>query len=517
MIKKIKNIYLKNSSNRAAINTIAIYFQRFLAAAISLLTTPIILNSLGVKDYGLYTLTIGFVGMLSFLNWSLSSSTQRYLAFAIGENDIPKLRKIFSTALVIHFVYAILLLFVISLIGYFFVEKILNIAPDSIEDAKNVMYFVGIITFFTIISIPFLGVLRANENFIAISTVGIVETVLKLLIAILLLIITVSNKLTLYSLLLFIVTFIVFTIYVYIVKIKYNQVSISFRFYDINLVKEMLSFLSWSLLGALSTMSRNEGVQVLINMFFGVVKNAAYGISMQINSAIQILSHGIIGSLSPQIIKNAGAGDTNKMIFLMRTMSKFAVFSVSLIAIPLYYTCPFLLKIWLKNIPESTVEYVRLTIIFSLVMLLSAGIQTVFDAIGKVRLYNIWVSIFLLLNLPISYFMFKYGFLSYTIIIVGILLEIISLNVRIHLLRIYINFSSKEYYFDLIFRVFIPTFFMFGILYIVTLLKLNLFLKLILSFLTNLLFYPILIYKFSLEAKQKDIFSGLISKIFKNN
>lgn len=514
MIKKIIGLHKSSASNRAAINTVIIYGQRFFAAALSLITTPIILNGLGVKDYGLYTLTIGFVGMLAVLNWSLSSSTQRYTAFAIGKKDTLKLNKVFSSALGIHFFYGLLLVLVIGIISHFFVENLLNIPIGKVEDTKTILYVVGLISFVTIMTIPFLGILRAQENFIAISIIGIMESILKLGIAFTIMALT-ENKLVIYSILLLGISLVSFTIYYFIVVKTYKEVVISYRFFDKVLVKEMFSFLSWSLLGSLSLTARNEGVQVLINLFFGVVRNAAYGIATQISVALAILAQGIIGSLSPQIIKSAGAGDHVKMIFLMRTMSKFATFSVSLVAIPFFFQCPLILKLWLINVPEDTIIYVRLIIIFGQIMLLSAGIQTVFDAIGKVRTYNIWVSFILMLNIPIAYVFFKLGFPSYTIIIVGMALEFVSLNIRLFLLKKHLDFSIKEFYFDTFFRVFLPTIFVSFVIYSFMLLALNSYLEIMITFLITFLLYPIIIYKFSLEGRQKEFFSGMLSKLIK--
>ena len=512
MIKKIRGLHKSSASNRALINTVIIYSQRFFAAGLSLITTPIILIALGVKDDGLYTITLGFVGMLAVLNWSLSNSTQRYTAFAIGKKDFEKLNKVFSSALIIHFLYGVILFLIITIISNFFIENILNIPEGKLEDTRIILNVVGLISFMSIITIPFLGLLRAHENFIAIAFVGISESLFKLLIALTLLSLT-NNKLVIYSLLLLVIAVISFLIYFIIVKIKYKELKITIRFFDKILVKEMFSFLSWSLLGSLSLTARNEGVQVLINIFFGVVRNAAYGIATQVSVAMSILSQGIIGSLSPQIIKSAGAGDTSRMIFLMRTMSKFATFSVSLIAIPLFFNCPYILNLWLKNVPDDTIIYVRLIIVFGQIMLLSAGIQTVFDAIGKVKSYNIWISFILMLNIPISYTLFKLGFLSYTIIIVGMLLELLSLNIRLNLLKKYLNFSIKEFYYDTIFRVFLPTIVVSLIIYFFLMLPISSLLGVISTFLITFILYPIIIYKFSLEGRQKEFVENKINSL----
>lgn len=512
MLKKLRDVYHGGAANRAALNTLIIYFQRFFAAGLSLITTPLILRGLGVENFGIYTLTTGFVGMLAILNWSLANATQRYTALAIGEGNFSKLRKIFSTALVIHFGYGLLLFAVIGIIGYFFVENVLNIPPDKVENAKMVMYIVAFLSFISIMTIPFLGILRANENFSAIAFIGILESLSKLAVAVMILNFA-GNRLVFYALLLMLISAVSLLLYTLIVRNKYKMVRITFSLYDKWQAKEMFSFLSWSLLGSLALTSRNEGVQVLINIFFGVTRNAAYGIAMQISVAMSILGQGISGSITPQIIKSAGAGDTKKMIFLMRTLSKFAIYSISLVVIPVFFTVPFLLDIWLPEVPADTITYVRLILLFGQITLLSAGIQTVFDALGKVKVYNIWVSFILLLNLPIAYLLFKLGYPSYTIILVGMCLEVVSLNLRLMLLKKYIALSIKKFYSDVVFRIYLPNLATAALVYAFTLLALNEYITVIGSFLITLLILPALIYKFSLEARQKELLTGMLSKI----
>lgn len=512
MLSKFQKFYQTSAANRAASNTIIIYIQRFFAAGLSLFTTPLLLKALGIEDYGLYALTIGFVGMLAILNWSLSNATQRYTAFAIGEGDFEKLKKVFSTALVIHFFYGLLLFFIIVGISYFFVENVLNIPVGKIPLAKNVLNVVAFISFISVLTIPFLGILKSQENFFSIAIIGIIESVLKLLIAILLLQLA-SNRLIMYSVLLLFVSLISLSIYVFIVRKKYKMVSVSAKFYDKAQAKKMSSFLSWSLVGSLALTSRNEGVQVLLNIFFGVVMNAAYGVAMQVNAAMSILSQGVLGSLSPQIIKSAGQKDYKKMIFLMRTMSKFAIFSVSVLVIPIFFEIGTILQLWLKIVPQNTVTFIRLSIIFGQIMFLSAGIQLVFDALGKVREYNIWVSLILLLNIPVAYILFKSGLPFYSIIFVGMFLELVSLQVRLLLLKKHIDFSMLDFYSDTFKRVFFPSICMATLLFSVRYLELETYLQLFITFALSILIYPALIYKIALDTQQKEIFKGLLSKV----
>lgn len=499
------------TARSVAKNTVVLYLQRFFAAGLSLITTPIILSALGVADYGLYTLVIGFVGMLTFLNWSLSSATQRYIAFAIGQKDEKRIQNVFVTSLFIHLCYGILFLVLLVTLGNYFADSFLNIPEDKVVTAQTLFTIVAGITFFTILSIPFLGVLRAHENFFLIAVTGITESTLKLGIALLLLVAT-QDKLLFYAKLLLALSLLVFLIYAVSVKRKYTHLSFAIFKPDGLLIKEMLAFVSWSFLGALAIMSRNQGVQVLINLFFGVVKNAAYGIAMQVSAAMSILSQGIISSISPQIIKSAGAGNQERMLFLMRTMSKFAVFSVSLVVIPLFFECQTILELWLPVVPEDTITFIRWIMIFGQVMLLSAGIQTVFDALGKVREYHTWVSVLLLLNLPIGYLFFSLDFPAYTIIIVGMTLELCSLQVRLILLQKHVAFSIGAFYKDAVVKTLFPTLVLAIILFFYGYLPLHSYAKVVLSFGTTLVFYPILIYKLALDSKQKEVLVGLLAK-----
>ena len=487
--------------------------QRLATGLITLVSTPLILRALGVEDYGLYTLTVGFVGTLSFVNWSLSSATQRYIAFAIGENDLEKVNKTFSTTLLIHFVYGILLLCIIIIISVFFVDQVLNIPKSKIEVAQNIVLLVGFITFFKVISIPCIGLLRAYENFIYISIIGLFESVSKLTIAFLIIYIP-ANQLFYFVLFLVISSVLAFIFYALTIRNKFKNIYFKLSLIKVQMMKEILSFISWSLLGAVAIVSRNQGVQVILNIFFGVVINAAYGITMQVNSALSILSQGIIGSINPQIIKSAGAKDYNRMLFLMRTMAKFALFSVSIISVPILFNIQIILNFWLPEVPNGTETFVKLIIILGQVMLLSAGLQTVFNAIGKVKVYNIWVSSILMFNIPLAFIFFKMGFPGYVIIIIGIILELISFQIRLFLLNKYVSFSLKELYYDLLVRSIIPVFLLYVLLYALELMNVVLYQHIMISIFLSFFVFPVAIYHMSLEDRQQSILKELfVNKI----
>jgi O-antigen/teichoic acid export membrane protein len=500
------------TARKTLLNTAIIYFQRFATAGFALITTPLVLNSLGVEDFGIYTLTVGFVGFVSFLTWSLSSCTQRYIGVTLGAGNIARLKYVFSTAFFIHFIYGLVFLLGIATVGLYLQDEMLSIPPHRLPAAETILHLVALLTFFSIITIPFTGVLRAYERFKYLAILGIIESSLKLFVAALLLFVEV-DRLLFYSAMLVAITAAIFVINMILTFSKVADIKLHPAFIDRSLIREMLNFFGWSLLGAVAIVSRNQGVTVLINMFFGVVRNAAYGIALQVSAAIAILSQGVIGAISPQIVKAAGSGDYERMISLMRTMSKFSIFSISLIAIPLYFEAPFLLQLWLKTVPEGTVTYVRLIIIFGQIMLLSAGIQTVFDALGKVKRYNIIVSIILILNLPISYILFRLGYQSSWIIIVGMLLEVLSLGLRLWLLQREVAFSIADFLKDAIFKIALPAFVIATLIMFSKTFISHSSLSLITSFLVSFTIYPVIIYFVAFDKSQQEMFKSLLANV----
>ncbi len=505
-----KKISKNKTANRILFNTILVYAQKFSTAALALVTTPLLLRVLGVEDYGVYTLTLGFVGMLTFFTWSLSASTQRYIAVTLGEKNFDKLSHVLSSSLLIHLVYGLLIMALIQVINFYYVNDFLEIPVNRKDSIHYILTFVAGISFFNIIAIPFIGSLRATEDFKTIALVGVSESLLKLVMAFMLLLLQ-GDKLILFSGLMFLVSILSFLAYFYrVMKVK-NSLYTKFKKPEMVLIKEMLSFISWSILGAIAVMSRNQGVTVLLNVFFGVIANAAYGISQQINNALNILAQGVTASMSPVLMKAAGEQNYEKMFYMMRTMAKLSFFSISIFSIPAFFQMDYLLELWLKVVPEGSAMYGRLIIILVLVVLLSSGMQNVFVAIGKVKTYNIYVSLFLILNLPISYILFKFGFASYTIIIVGIVLELITLNIRLILLNKYLDYKISTYFKEIA-QITLPTIIVSAILFFAMYINIPSFLNFILSFMLSIIISPILIYKFSLDSFQKQYVTNMISK-----
>jgi O-antigen/teichoic acid export membrane protein len=504
---------MSKNHKKFLVNIIFLYIQRILAAALSLITTPLILKNLGVEDFGIYTLTIGVVVLVGFLNWSLSTATQRYISFSIGENNLEKSRKAFFSSSIIHFIYAFVFLIVLLIFYFIGVENFLNIPNDKILKTSKLLLIVSAITFFNILNVPLIGLVKAHDKFKFFSIVGSIDSLYKLIIAISLAYVIFIDKLLFYGFAMALFAFINFVSY-FIYARKFKELSYDFKYFDINLIKEMMSFISWTLLGAFAILGRNQGVSVLINLFFGVIKNAAYGIALQVYAAVTILSQAISTSLNPTLVKSAGEKNYKKMIYMMETMSKFTFVSVAIFGIPLIIIMPFFLKIWLGTVPEDSVIFSRFIIISGLVMLLSAGIKSTFLAIKEVKAYNLTVSLILILNLPLSALLFFLGAPAYTIILVGIVLELFSF-VKCHfLLEKYVEFNAKEFvlkkFTHLVFPLIVVTSF---ILIIYNSFLYKFYWGFVPAILMFVFFYIFITYRFSLDDEQKAIANSYLDKI----
>jgi O-antigen/teichoic acid export membrane protein len=483
--------------------------QKFSSAALALITTPLLLRVLGVSDFGLYALTTGFVGAVTFFTWSVSSATQRFIAIALGEKDTEKLKQVIQSSLFIHLFYALLVFTGILLFNFFLTDSFLKVPENRLEAASMVMVMIGGISMLNIIGIPFIGILRAYENFFMLAVTGVTESLLKLAVAFLLLFVG-NDKLVTYSAFMLLVSSISFFMYAFTVHTKYHRINIGFVQPHWATIKKMMAFIGWTLLGALAVMSRNQGVSVVLNLFFGVVANAAYGVALQINYAINILAQGVTGALTPVLLKSAGEKNYEKMLYSMKTMSRMAFYSIAIFSVPLFFEMETVLLIWLKNVPEGTVAFARATIVLVLVCILSSGMQAVLDAIGKVKSYNIMVSMLLILNLPIAWFFFKIGFSDVTILIVGIVLESLSYFVRLYLLQKYIRLSGITYIFETFKEVGIPVFIVSVLLYFTGMIIENNYVRLFVSFSLSSIVFPVVVYFWSLDNTQKDFLNKIL-------
>jgi O-antigen/teichoic acid export membrane protein len=438
-------------AKRVVINTGFLYGKMLITILISLFSTRLVLNNLGTTDYGVFNLVGGVVAMLSFLNGAMATATQRFMSFSIGEGDAEKLKSIFSSSVILHLFIGIIIVLLLEFGGIFLFDGILKIPPERIGTAKIVFHFMVVSTFFTINSVPYDAAISAHENFLFDALSGIFESVLKLGIAISLLY-TPIDKLILYGLLMACLTILIRIIKSIYCFRKYEECRsrITFRV-NIKLTKEMLSFAGWNLFGSFCTIARNQGLAIVLNQFFGIIVNAAYAIATQVNANLLLFSVNMIKSLNPQIIKSEGSGDRQRMLRLTTLACKSSFFLLAFFAIPIIFEMPFLLKIWLKTVPENTIIFCRLMIILTLILLMTAGLNILIQAVGKIKTSQTVTGSLLILNVPLSFLLVKIGFPAYSVLLGSIFLECIAGGSRIWFSNKLAGLNVKQFLFKNIF------------------------------------------------------------------
>lgn len=432
-------------ASRVARNTGFLYGKMFFTIIISLYSTRLVLSALGEVDYGIFNLVAGVIAMLSFLNSAMAISTQRFLSFFIGAGDKDKMKSIFRSSVLLHLAIGLVIVILLEIGGIILFHGILNIPADRISTAKLIFHFMIISTFFTINAVPYDAAINAHENMFFDAFAGIIEAGLKLGIAFWVLRTKVDN-LILYGLLIASLTiFIRFLKSFYCIR-KYEECQVSVKSHlDFHLLKEMFSFAGWNLYGSFCSVVRNQGLAVVLNLFFGVVVNAAYGIANQVNGQISSFSTNMIRALYPQIVKSEGSGDRERMLRLSTLASKLSFLLFAFFAIPLIMEMSFVLKIWLKTVPENTVIFCQLVLVLSMIQQLTAGLMAAITSAGRIKVYQLVMGSLLLLNLPLAIALIKLGLPPYSVFAGSILIELIALASRVWLTQKLVGLNMLYY------------------------------------------------------------------------
>lgn len=433
------------AAKRVILNTGFLYGKMVISIFIALYSTRIVLNALGVEDFGIFNLVAGVIAMLSFLNAAMTVSTQRYMSFYLGAGEAHKLDAVFRTSVFLHLVIGVLIVVSLEIAGIFLFNGFLNIPSERITTAKIVYHFMVVSTFFTINAVPYDAAINAHENMLVDALTGVFESIMKLGIAVSL-IFYLNDRLILYALLMAGLTILIRIIKsVYCLK-QYNECKVKIKGgFDFPLLKEMFSFAGWNLFGALCGLGRGQGLAIILNLFFGTVVNAAFGIANQVSGQLNAFSVNMLKALNPQIIKSEGANDRNRMLRLSMMASKYSSFLLAFFAIPLIFEMPYVLKLWLKTVPDYTVIFCQLILVGTMTSQLTVGLQTAIQSTGKIKMYQSVVGSLLLLNLPISYFLLKFGFPAYSALISFIGIEVLAVAFRIIFLHRIAGLSVLDY------------------------------------------------------------------------
>ena len=395
------------NNKRIAKNTLLLYIRTIFLMLITLYTSRVILEQLGVDDYGIYNVVGGVVAMFSVISSALSSSISRFITFELGKGDIKRLTTIFSTSVNIQLGLSAIILLIGETVGLWFINYKMNIPPDRII-AANWVFQCSILTFcINLISVPYNSCIIAHEKMSAFAYISILEAALKLLICYML-IVSPVDKLIAYSLLMLFVAILIR--FVYGLYSARNFEECKYRMcYEKDIVKEMTGFAGWSFFPNVAWIFNTQGVSVLINLFFGVALNAARGIASQVESAVMMFVRNFTTALNPQITKYYANGDKENMFLLMCRGTKFTYFLTLLMVLPLFLETEYVLQLWLKEVPTHTVIFVQLSIIGSIINNIGNTCYTACQATGNIKRYSIVVTTVGFLVFPLTWLGFKLG------------------------------------------------------------------------------------------------------------
>jgi|LSQX01.1.fsa_nt_gb O-antigen/teichoic acid export membrane protein len=425
-----------------------------LVMGVSLFTSRIVLQELGISDFGVYTVVGGFISLFAFLNIAMSAATQRYLTFDIGKKDFKALKKTFSATLTIHIGIAVLILLLAETVGLWYVNNKMVIPTERLVAANIVYQFSIAASLLSIIQVPYNSLIIAHEKMSVYAYVSILEVSLKLLIVFLLVFLG-SDKLITYAILTFVVSFIIRIIYQMYCRKNFPESKYSFQ-WDWVYYKELIAYSGWNLFGNLAVVAKVQGSNLLLNLFFGTAVNAAYGIMATVNSAVNNLVSNFQVATNPQIIKSFASGENRTVEKLMNQATKFTYYLSLLLIAPLILNIDFILKLWLVNPPPHSAHFILIILICSLVDVLSKSIMTGITATGRIKTYHIVIGFFNSLIIPIAYILYKFEYSTNPNLIMYIWLffSVISFGFRLLFVKRLMDYDIKLF----LAKVLIPVF-----------------------------------------------------------
>lgn len=505
-----------------ASNVIALFFRMIVILLITLYSVRLLLEILGIESYGVYTVIVSVVSMMNFFSQSMSISAQRFYSFALGKKDKDNLKDIFSLSILIFLGLAVLVLLLGETVGVWFVKNKLVIPEANLDAALWLYHFSIFSLLFTIFKIPYMAVLMAYENMRMFAFLNILENVLKL-VAVLILPFFNVNLLFLYGLFLLFISIFILLIHYFVVRNKYKIARFSF-YYNESLFREMISFSGWSFFGILAGITNNQGNNILINLFFGPVVNAAREIAVQVQNAVLSLSNSVYVAFKPQLIKSFAERNFDYLLSLFYISNK-AIFFINLIVCtPLFLNTEIILNLWLgkSEVTNDMIIFTKLSLLFVFVFALNNPITTLIQATGNIKKYHLYVDLFVMLSLPLTYFFFSINKPAYITFVVSILIFLIAHVIRLLILKNQIKFFNINEYLK---KFIIPGFFciLFLILFIITHNEIanlqfepTIYVFIYETFYSTILL-TILFYLLMLNKQEKKFIKSVLLKILKRN
>lgn len=440
-----------NSPNnkRIAKNTLMLYFRMFVITLVSLYTSRVVLNALGVIDYGIYNVVGGIITMAAFLNSAMVAASQRFLSFELGKGDIDRLSRVFCTSINIHAAICVIAFLIAETVGLWFVNSQLVIPEDRMT-AANWVYQASIFTFIiNVMSVPYNSAIVAHERMSAFAYISILDAILRLLIVYLLFLIPYDN-LVVFSILSVCVVVIIRICYTIYCKRHFSECKYRFIF-DKVLFVEMFSFAGWSIIGNLGFSFKDQLSNIILNLFFGPSVNAARGIGTQIIAFVKTFAHNFTMSLNPQITKQYAAGNVSGSRQLVYVGSRFTFYLLTIMAIPVIVNISHILKLWLVNVPKYTEEFVVLSILLAMLYGVSECVTKAIQATGRIKWFQIGISLIMLSELPLAWLLLEMGYPPFSVMWPGLLTYTIAIGFRFWLVQRYVDgYLFREYFSDVL-------------------------------------------------------------------
>ena len=440
-----------DNNKRIAKNTLFLYFRMLFMMVVSLYTSRVILNALGVEDFGIYNVVGGVVAMFSVISGSLSAAISRFITYELGKGDQSKLNKIFSASVTIQLLLSLIIVVLIESVGVWFLNAKMTIPVERMTAANWVLQF-SIITFvINLISVPYNAAIIAHERMSAFAYISILEAVCKLAIAFLIMV-SPMDKLIFYAILMCAVSIIVRFTYGHYCKKHFTECTYHFH-WDKEILVKMFGFAGWNFIGSVAGILRGQGINILLNLFFSPIVNAAQGIAVQVNNALCNFSNNFLTAINPQIIKSYSQKDLDRAYELVLYASRFAFLLLLVLSSPIICDTEVILKLWLKNVPDYAPVFVRLSLILAICDALSLPLVTLQQATGKLRNYQMVVGVLHMLNFPISLLFLYLNFEPNIVYYIAIALSVISLYARLIMQKRQIGISILMFHKKVLSRI----------------------------------------------------------------
>lgn len=491
-----------NNNKRIAKNTLLLYFRMLFLMVVSLFTSRVILNTLGVDDYGIYNVVGGIVAMFTIVSGSLTSAISRFITFELGKGDTEKLKTIFSTSVNIQLGLSVIVVLIGEIGGFWFLNTQMSIPPGRMEAANWVLQCSLGIFVLNLLSVPYNSAIIAHEKMGAYAYISIIDIALKLVVAYAI-IFSPYDRLASYGILLLLEALLVRFIYGIYSKRHFEECSYHLV-YDKTVVRDMVSFAGWNFLGVTAGTLNTQGVNILMNLYFGVAVNAARGIAVQASAAISQFVQSFTTAVNPQITKSYAAGEMSYMHSLVCRSAKFSAFLFLLMAVPLIVETPKMFEIWLKNPPEYAVLFFRLGLLGTFAdVVLGNCLMTAIFASGDIKKYQVLVTVWGGMVFPLTWITYKFGATPESTYVVYFIMYCFVLYVRLRVVHQKIKLSIREYVTLVLVRVIPVSLLSFVFPVIITFLMQAGFLRLVVTSFVGIVMTSLSVYYVGLTSGEK--------------